>query len=71
MSVAEPGIVWWQGPTACSICGYGTPGHAVPYVQSVVPIPEGQDMPVVPLECPGCGNRTLNPIDDDEDEDDG
>lgn len=46
--------VWWQGRCECSICGH--------WQQSVVPIDEDQDSPVVPLECGECGNMTASPV---------
>jgi hypothetical protein len=48
---AIPGVAWWQGPTACPLCGW--------HGRSVIPIEAGQPGPVMAMECPGCGNRTL------------
>jgi hypothetical protein len=47
---------WWQGPCRCDICGYEC--------RSVVEIGQGEDEPIVPLECAGCGNMTCNPTDE-------
>lgn len=52
-----PGVVWWQGPVECDVCGYGKDGRA----RSVVPIPAGTTHPIIPLECGGCRNMTLHP----------
>lgn len=52
-----PGVVWWEGPTACSICGWQG--------RSVIPIDEGHVAPVVAMECPECRNRTLRPAEED------
>lgn len=54
----HPDIYWWQGPTGCSICGWNG--------RSVIPIGREHDAPIVPMECPGCRNMTLNPIEGGE-----
>ena len=58
--------VWWQGRVECPICGYGTAGHAVPHVVSVIEIERGRDGPIVPLQCPECDHFTLGPVDVEE-----
>lgn len=49
----HPGVAWWEGATACAVCGWRG--------RSVVPVERGQSEPVVALECGGCGNLTLTP----------
>ena len=46
----ELGTHFWQGPLACAICGHQWRG--------VVEIAIAHDTPIVPLECPDCGNMT-------------
>jgi hypothetical protein len=65
MNVVDPEVRYWEGRVACSICHHGKWGNETPLVRSVVPIDVGLDHPIVPLECPACGNMTLEPYDED------
>ena len=49
----KPVECWWQGTAACAICNHSW--------QAVMEIEPGQVEPIVPLECPECGNITGHP----------
>lgn len=53
----DPDWSVWEGETECSLCGFGKDGR----VRSVVPIPRGDNEPIIPLECARCRNMTLHP----------
>ena len=50
----DPDVRWWEGPSACGLCGYGP-------VRLVAPVPADQSQPLAAFPCPGCGGDTLRP----------
>ena len=50
----------WQGQVLCYVCNHR---HV-----AVIELEAGYDEPYVPLECPGCGNRSCHPDDGEEHE---
>lgn len=54
-NVPVEGWIWWQGPVECNICSHRW--------QAVVPIEEGQEEPIMPLECASCGHMAAYPED--------
>jgi hypothetical protein len=50
----DPETHWWRGTVECGICEHE---HT-----AVIEISTEHEEPIVPMECPSCGNMASNPL---------